>query len=196
MWQRSPPGRASCDHSRAAWCCDCEAKDEANELLRILPLNHPARQRALTEALQLPGRPGYVYFGRCASLPYVVEAAGKRAEAQQTEKKQEKRTDSSATRPVPCAMALAIRRAFGHLAAPAVRRATVQLTAAQEARRVTREKRAAAAAVEAAERRALFVAGVAKRPRTSSPTAARSSLGAQDPLAYLSDDSECSQSAD
>jgi hypothetical protein len=23
----------------------------------------------------LPGRPGYLYFGRCATLPYVAEAA-------------------------------------------------------------------------------------------------------------------------
>ncbi|CAL1170014.1 unnamed protein product [Cladocopium goreaui] len=49
--------------------------DRANELLKLLPLQHSSRLSATREALVLPGRPGYLYFGRCATLPYVAEAA-------------------------------------------------------------------------------------------------------------------------
>ena len=35
---------------------------------------HSTRQYALRDAVTLPGRPGYLYFGRCARLPYVLEA--------------------------------------------------------------------------------------------------------------------------
>ncbi|CAJ1334813.1 unnamed protein product, partial [Effrenium voratum] len=48
--------------------------DRANELMRHLPPNHSTRRYAAQEGLALPGRPGYLYFGRCAELPYVQEA--------------------------------------------------------------------------------------------------------------------------
>lgn len=41
---------------------------------------HSTRLYAIREGLALPGRPGYLYFGRCATLPYVVDAARKLAE--------------------------------------------------------------------------------------------------------------------
>ena len=41
----------------------------------MIPPRHSSRLSATREALVLPGRPGYLYFGRCATLPYVAEAA-------------------------------------------------------------------------------------------------------------------------
>lgn len=49
--------------------------DEANLLLRQLPMHHTLRTYAAREGLELPGRPGYFYFKRCQELLCVVEAS-------------------------------------------------------------------------------------------------------------------------
>lgn len=52
-----------------------QLNDEANALLAALPSGHPGRERTARQALSIPGRPGYLYFGALARLPYIVEAA-------------------------------------------------------------------------------------------------------------------------
>ena len=49
--------------------------DRCNELIRKLPVRHSTRLWAERQGDVLPQRPHYLYFGACASLPYVREAA-------------------------------------------------------------------------------------------------------------------------
>mmetsp|Transcript_53105 Transcript_53105/g.119196 ORF Transcript_53105/g.119196 Transcript_53105/m.119196 type:complete len:244 (+) Transcript_53105:26-757(+) len=181
--------------------------DDANALMRMLPVSHSTRKAALREALTLPGRPGYCYFGRCAELPYVVEAVhALRAEQKDISNLQMQRAAESDTseetapppvRRISLTTQLRVRQASGSARwCGAVRLAASRI---EELREGILQARAQLAAEwqerldKAVKRRKLDDPDVA--PPRSLQADCRSShrsgacLGVQDPLAYLSEGS-------
>eukprot|EP00930_Biecheleria_cincta_P059339 TRINITY_DN45088_c0_g1_i1.p1 TRINITY_DN45088_c0_g1~~TRINITY_DN45088_c0_g1_i1.p1 ORF type:complete len:253 (-),score=46.53 TRINITY_DN45088_c0_g1_i1:66-824(-) len=188
--------------------------DKANDLMRRLPRSHSARRSAEDQGVVLPGREGYFYFGRCASLPYVREAgrflgaswalpdsvqnsgAERKADSQLTEAQPETVHETREEPQRSIFTLLAQRHATGcRSVTRAVRGAVVVLEEQREALRVRLETKAAAAKQAAAEWQERL--DTAKRRRTDNEAAPQGAacmegiqvLGAQDPLAYLSDDS-------
>mmetsp|Transcript_27724 Transcript_27724/g.54418 ORF Transcript_27724/g.54418 Transcript_27724/m.54418 type:complete len:268 (-) Transcript_27724:82-885(-) len=205
-----------------------QLNDEANALLRELPLRHALRGWAMSQGLQLPGRAGYVYFGRCAELPYVKEACLLLAPEKNTPsrlmsvaerlhvcKEDAKLSENSAnicSQRVPnLAEALARQRICGRDRAHIVHAAAKVAAQTRYEQSMQQEVLAAAAARAAEEWRELLTTQKerSKRLRSSPPrvdcndctttdhelpkaekTVAGGYLGTQDPLAYLSDDSD------